>query len=217
MLSDASLELPVRRSVNALAVKLPAHLATIISVDAQPKPQLADAGAGWLDAAMDASTIVRPARTRDSERVEALLAAARMRLIDTGTRNRLVHTSRKGKRPSTLAILHPDVDQLFESLVREGATLRFRSDPRMSAPTEDASEEENGQATVPTLSLSADVLQTRVAEETLQKRLIKLHRDRKTLEEEQGVNILYLAIGFLRWHEDENPRSCAKHRWCSCP
>jgi hypothetical protein len=94
------------------------------------------------------------------------------------------------------------MDQLFELLVRQGATLRFRSDPRMSARA-DANEEENEQAGVPLPSLSADVLQTRVAEETLQKRLLKLYRDAKTLEEEQGVNILYLALGFLRWYEDE--------------
>lgn len=25
----------------------------------------------------------------------------------------------------------------------------------------------------------------------------------KALEDEQGINILYLAIGFLRWFEDE--------------
>jgi hypothetical protein len=29
------------------------------------------------------------------------------------------------------------------------------------------------------------------------------YRDAQTLEEEQGVNILFLAIGFLRWFEDE--------------
>jgi hypothetical protein len=148
---------------------------------------------------MDASTIVRPPRTRDADRVAALLAEARLRLIDKGTRNRLVHTNRKGKRPSTLAILHPNVAELFEQLVRRGATLPFRSDPRMSA----RANEESDHPPSPPPTLSNDVLQTRVAEETLQKRLLKLYRDAKTLEEEQGVNILYLAFGFLRWYEDE--------------
>ena len=38
--------------------------------------------------------------------------------------------------------------------------------------------------------------------EPLEKRLLKLFREARTFEEEQGVNILFLAIGFLNWFED---------------
>ena len=34
--------------------------------------------------------------------------------------------------------------------------------------------------------------------------LLTIYRDAKTAEEEQGINILFLAIGFLRWYEDDN-------------
>ena len=37
--------------------------------------------------------------------------------------------------------------------------------------------------------------------EALARRLLRLAHDAKTAEEEQGLNILYLAIGFLRWRE----------------
>jgi hypothetical protein len=37
----------------------------------------------------------------------------------------------------------------------------------------------------------------------LHKRLHTIHRDAKTAEGERGVNILFLALGFLRWYEDE--------------
>ena len=37
----------------------------------------------------------------------------------------------------------------------------------------------------------------------MHKRLNDLRRDAKTAEEERGVNILFLAVGFLRWYEDE--------------
>jgi Protein of unknown function (DUF4011) len=164
---------------------------------------------------MDASTTVRPVRTRDAQRVEALLAEARIRLIDTGTRNRLVHTNRKGKRPSTLAILHPNVDQLFDLVVREGATLRFRSDPRISVRANEM--EERDEPHFPPAALAPEALQTRVAEETLQKRLLKLYRDAKTLEEEQGVNILYLPLAFCAGTRMKSRRFSAKHRWCSYP
>ncbi len=49
-----------------------------------------------------------------------------------------------------------------------------------------------------------DCLQTRLTPDGLQTRLLKLYRDARTFEEEQGVNILYLALGFLEWYEDEN-------------
>ena len=49
-----------------------------------------------------------------------------------------------------------------------------------------------------------DKLQTHLTSERLQKKLLKLYYDARTYEEEQGVNILYLALGFLKWYEDEN-------------
>jgi len=48
-----------------------------------------------------------------------------------------------------------------------------------------------------------DKLQTLLTSERLQKRLLKLFYDARTYEEEQGVNILYLALGFLKWFEDQ--------------
>jgi len=49
-----------------------------------------------------------------------------------------------------------------------------------------------------------DKLQTLLTSEKLQKKLLKVFYDARTYEEEQGVNILYLALGFLKWFEDQN-------------
>ena len=46
-------------------------------------------------------------------------------------------------------------------------------------------------------------LQTKMPADALQKRLLDVWYDARTLEEEQGVNILYLAFGLLRWFEDD--------------
>jgi len=48
-----------------------------------------------------------------------------------------------------------------------------------------------------------DKLQTQLTSDRLQKKLLKLFYDARTYEEEQGVNILYLAMGFLKWYEDD--------------
>ncbi len=47
-------------------------------------------------------------------------------------------------------------------------------------------------------------LQTRLTSEGLQKRLLTMHLDAKTLQEEQGVNILFLALGMLKWFEADS-------------
>ena len=38
----------------------------------------------------------------------------------------------------------------------------------------------------------------------MQKKLLSIARDARTAEEEQGINILYLAMGFLTWFENKN-------------
>jgi Protein of unknown function (DUF4011) len=153
---------------------------------------------------MDASAPVAHGRTANAAKLHALLADARTRLIETGTRNRLVHTNRRAKRPSTLAILQDDSESLFRRLVRDGASLRFRSDPRITARGDEEQDEVLDDDKPPARApLPDNVLQTRVGEEALQRRLLKFYRDAKALEEEQGINILYLAIGVLRWYEDD--------------
>ena len=46
-------------------------------------------------------------------------------------------------------------------------------------------------------------LETELGPQALEKRLLKLYRDSRIAEEEQGANFLFLALGFLRWYEDD--------------
>ncbi|MBQ4796975.1 DUF4011 domain-containing protein, partial [Pectobacterium versatile] len=47
-------------------------------------------------------------------------------------------------------------------------------------------------------------LQTKLTPKTLQKKLLDLYYDSKTLEEEQGVNILFISLGTLKWIDPNN-------------
>ncbi len=47
------------------------------------------------------------------------------------------------------------------------------------------------------------LLETALGPDAQQKRLLRIALDARTAEEEQGVNILYLALGFLTWFEDD--------------
>ena len=57
--------------------------------------------------------------------VERLLADARLRLVETGTRNRLVHTPRGAKRTRSVVIVNAFADALFEAIARSDRTLRL--------------------------------------------------------------------------------------------
>ena len=46
-------------------------------------------------------------------------------------------------------------------------------------------------------------LQTTLNSADLQKRLLRTYYDARSSELEQGVNTLYLALGFLKWYEDD--------------
>jgi hypothetical protein len=131
--------------------------------------------------------------------MERLLADARARLVETGTRNRLVHTPRGGKRTRSLPIIGADADVLFESLVRSSRSLRFLP---VSPELELEVRKDRGDS-VAVADGTRVTLQTNLDEEMLEKRLLSIFRDAKTAEEEQGINILFLAIGFLRWYEDD--------------
>ncbi len=48
-------------------------------------------------------------------------------------------------------------------------------------------------------------LQTKLTSETLQHRLLEMYYDARTFIEEQGVNILYLVLGQLRWFDRNQP------------
>lgn len=142
--------------------------------------------------------------------IERLLSEARLKLVETGTRNRLINTSRGAKRTRCLPVIGAKPDALFANLVREGRMLRFHpAESGGEAP--DAAGDNIARLVTPNHAkfagrpghASRNGLQTALPPDLLQKRLHAIYRDAKTAEEERGVNILFIALGFLRWYEDE--------------
>ena len=115
-----------------------------------------------------------------------LLEKARHELIDTTLRNPLIKyrwdkTSRGVKRSekdnSVLTTLETDL--LQGNAIGFSAVSDARLDKRKS------------------------LVQTDLSAEGLQKRLTKLYREARSFQQEQGFGVLYIAIGFLEWYEDE--------------
>jgi len=145
-----------------------------------------------------------------SARLARALDAARSKLLERSLRNKLVNTNLTSPRARQVRVVDERSDNVFE-ILRGGKAMAF-------APTKRAVDgEANSEVRpAPTLSVSeldgltADQvearhtdlwLQTSMASDALQKRLLSLYYESQTIEEEQGVNVLFLALGFLEWRE----------------
>ena len=153
-------------------------------------------------------TTEQPQEISSRSKIDRLLEDARKKLVETGTRNRLIHVNRENKRANVLNIINERSDDIFDILVLQGKKMRF-----LATGTDKSSTEEGDS---PLLSVVVDAkepfdearytdsqLETLLGPDAQQKRLLRLARDAKTAEEEQGINILYLALGFLTWFEDK--------------
>lgn len=131
------------------------------------------------------------------------LEQARKRLVETGTRNRLIHVNRKTKRGNFINVVNEKSNEIHRLLKQDSKRMKFAG---VGTEEDDVNPED--------ILLAADtvfdearftdlIIETELTPDALQKRLLKISTAARTAEEEQGLNILYLAIGFLRWYEDE--------------
>ncbi len=141
---------------------------------------------------------------------------ARKELVDPTRRNRLLHAPLSGKRPWCLAVSGFAADDLFANLCRREGFKGFAFAPKLTGGDSQTSTDPEspvaGLTTTPSRNRAASQkmqsgrpqLQTSLDAEKLEKRLTKIFREERTLEEEQGISTLYLAVGFLKWFEDDH-------------
>jgi len=143
-----------------------------------------------------------------------LILKHRDELLDRSTRSRLLNTP-IGSRARTLEIFGENPDLVYDALVKEGKSMSFL--PQLEPRDSDAKNSQeksdlfileqpiNGIDDEETIKKKTyNKLQTKLGTVKLQNRLLQLFFDARNFEEEQGVNILYLAIGFLKWSDTEN-------------
>lgn len=140
--------------------------------------------------------------------LQELLRRARVSLVDTGSRNRLISFPKGNSKSKTIEIIDELSDEIFDILLWQERKMSF-----LPGRARDAGPDQNGPDEGLYLPPPADEvggkaerhqdtkLQTKFTPEGLQKRLLSLYRDAKSMVEEQGVDVLYLALGFLEWYE----------------
>ncbi len=148
----------------------------------------------------------------DRDLVCSRLGEFRRNLLDTSLRNRLINfraRTKAGKPLDKVVEIHgEDPVEIVRILVTLGKAMSFlgRPDPKGTRQGEAGFDEfsvaENYSESVDKADLK---LNTRDTVSALQRKLTKIHRDARVALEEQGVNILFLALGSLVWHEEQKP------------
>jgi very-short-patch-repair endonuclease len=144
------------------------------------------------------------------------LLKERHALLDLSTRNRLLNTPLRTRNNRAVEIVDEKSPEVFR-LLTGGKALSFLPGTQLSESERaelDPDDDVTGGIPQPdddaldargVAARHSDLrLQTRLTSEGLQKRLFDVWYDAQTLEQEQGVNVLYLAIGLLRWFDGEN-------------
>jgi len=144
---------------------------------------------------------------------EALQSQRRV-LLDLTYRNRLLNLP---KKPSARSIVvHDELSEQIMQMLLVGKSLSFapapgdvageelsidelvRDDEEVALPQPDNDEvDEQGIA----LRHTDTRLQTKLKTDHLQRRLLEIYYESRTMLEEQGVNVLYLALGQLHFRE----------------
>lgn len=114
------------------------------------------------------------------------------KLLDLGKRNRLINY-RETKR-STLSIKTPEILDLWASFVENNSPLEFPYYFESQEETDAEYDIDNGFLTTSDVTTNQNVKE-------LQRTLRNLRNKAKMAIEEQGINVLYLAFGFLKWSE----------------
>lgn len=153
---------------------------------------------------------------------EQLLYSSRRELLDLSTRNRLLSIPVDSGSARIISVRDELSDQIYRLMVAERKEKRAFSFLPARASKSDAGNEmekpglltragpaftnlEGGNE----LDEEPDVakrhtdclLQTSLSAEGLERRLLDLYHDSRAMMEEAGVNILYLALGHLKWFE----------------
>ncbi len=137
------------------------------------------------------------------------LEEARLTLIERNLRNKLVNCPLTSRRSRQIHVVDELSDEIFSGLLGGKRQYTFAAGRGVADEDSDEAdsdiagwvppEEDSGEGVA---SRHRDnSLQTQLTAEGLQKRLTSLYYESREVEEEQGVNVLYLALGFIKWFE----------------
>ncbi|MDR6610124.1 DUF3320 domain-containing protein [Pseudomonas synxantha] len=170
-----------------------------------------------------------------SSGISQKLQGSRKELLDIGLRNTMLNFRASAR---TLAVVDELSESVFNLLYRQEKPMSFspmarhklaalqkttqsEGDDLSDAATNELLHELDGFGELSTIDDELDEsgrarrhtdtrLQTALEEERLFLQLLRIHTEARAFVEEQGVNTLYLALGFLHWYEADSSETLRK-------
>ena len=138
--------------------------------------------------------------------IQKQLESARKELLDLGLRNPLINF--RTLRARGLEIIDENPVDLFAILVTNSQLMQFAP---IAEDSDNIPSDEEGQPHNPRQEekFKDKILQTPYDSAELQKRLLHSYYTTQTYIQEQGINVLYLALGMLHWRD---PKTAVKER-----
>jgi hypothetical protein len=123
------------------------------------------------------------------DKLWARLSIARDRLVDRNLRNRLISTNLNSSRTKNIRFANANTESIFNTLYASKRDMHFNA----LGEGEEGTPLVQDETPVPQ-PVEANQLWTRLEKDSLQKKLKSLYFEAQEYEEEQGVNILFVAL-----------------------
>ncbi|PKH07035.1 DUF3320 domain-containing protein [Moritella sp. Urea-trap-13] len=141
--------------------------------------------------------------------IQAQFQQSSKELLDMGLRGNTLLSFNKSAK--TLDIVDEKSTQVFDLLVEKKKAMNFLPIP---SDLDDEDADDSTGLTLKALQTHLEEskggdrhldasLQTQLTTRQLEQQLIRLNADALTFIQEQGVDLLYLATGFIKWHESD--------------
>ena len=139
---------------------------------------------------------------KSSNIIEKEFKNLRRELLDLTLRNQLLNFKSRAK---TITIVNQTPVNLFQTLVLQNSKMYFVANKK-DKKEDKSSVWDHIPFDFSKFSEGDRKLATDLTPKELQKRLYYINNQAKTMLQEQGYNILYLAVGFLEWKDKSKPR-----------
>ncbi len=139
---------------------------------------------------------------KSSNIIEKEFKNLRRELLDLTLRNQLLNFKSRAK---TITIVNQSPVNLFQTLVLQDSKMYFVANKK-DKKEDKSSVWDHIPFDFSKFSEGDRKLATDLTPKELQKRLYYINNQAKTMLQEQGYNILYLAVGFLEWKDKSKPR-----------
>ena len=139
---------------------------------------------------------------KSSNIIEKEFKNLRKELLDLTLRNQLLNFKSRAK---TITIVNQSPINLYQTLVLQENKMYFVANKK-DKKEDKSSVWDHIPFDFSKFSEGDKKLATDLTPKELQKRLYYINNQAKTMLQEQGYNILYLAVGFLEWNDKSKPR-----------